>query len=79
MAVLDPANVLVAEADVGPVEVELAARGGGSPHLPRALSVDVKAIHGDTGVTLVPTGPTIGGYSVDEPPGPGLAPPPAER
>jgi hypothetical protein len=79
MAVLDPANTVVAEAAVSPVELELDARGGGSPHLLRALSVDVKAIHGDTGVTLLPTGPSIGGCSADEPPRASLTPPPSGR
>jgi hypothetical protein len=78
MAVLDPPNTLVAEAAVGPVEVELDARGGGSPHLLRALSVDVKAIHGDIGVSPVATAPTITGGSVDELPGASV-PPPAGR
>jgi hypothetical protein len=79
MAMLDPAITLVAEAAVGPVKVALDARGGGSPHLLKALSADVKAIHGDTGVTLVPTGPTIGGCSVGGPPRTSLTPMPAGR
>jgi hypothetical protein len=65
MAILDPANTLVPEAAARPLKVELDARGGGSPHLLRAHTVDVNPIHGDAGVTLAPTGPTIGGCSVD--------------
>jgi hypothetical protein len=79
MAVLDPANTVVAKAAVSPVELELDTRGGGSPHLLRALSVDVKAIHGGAGVTLVPTGPTIGGCGADEPPRASLTPPASGR
>ena len=53
--VLDPANTLLAATGVGPAEVVLNARGGGSPHLLAAPSVAVSAIHADTGVALVPT------------------------